>query len=104
LAHVAQPEPASAQPPTATPEPFQVRIEADQRLNAVIVRDSAERLPRYEQLIAALDVEPQSLEIEATIIDVNIDRARELGVNWRWNNDGREAAFNGSLPIAGPGG
>ena len=104
LAHVAQPEEAAMQVPTGMPEPFQVRIEADQRLNAVIVRDSAERLPRYEQLIAALDVEPQSLEIEATIIDVNVDRARELGVNWRWNNDGREAAFNGSLPINGPGG
>jgi len=104
LGHVAQPEEAAAQPPTGMPQPFQVRIEADQRLNAVIVRDSAERLPRYEQLIAALDVEPQSLEIEATIIDVNVDRARELGVNWRWNNDGREAAFNGTVPLSGPGG
>src|SRR5437764_703688 len=46
------------------------------------------RLPRYEQLIAALDVEPQSLEIEATIIDVNTDRARDLGIDWRWNNAG----------------
>ena len=50
----------------------------------MIVRDLAERLPRYEQLIAALDVEPQSLEIEATIIDVNTDQLRELGINWRW--------------------
>ena len=104
LSHVARPEEETAQPTTTMPEPFQVRIEADQRLNAIIVRDSTERLARYEQLIAALDVEPQSLEIEATIIDVNVDRARELGVNWRWNNDGREAAFNGSLPLAGPGG
>jgi type III secretion protein C len=51
--------------------------------NAVIVRDAPERLPFYEQLIASLDVEPQSLEIEATIIDVNTDRMRELGINWR---------------------
>lgn len=61
-------------------------------------------MPRYEQLIAALDVEPQSLEIEATIIDVNVDRASELGVNWRWNNDGREASFSGSVPTTGSGG
>src|SRR6185369_10240209 len=73
-------------------------------LNAVIVRDLADRLPRYEQLIAALDVEPQSLEIEATIIDVNTDRMRELGVNWRWNNAGYGAAFAGSVPTAGAGG
>ena len=75
---------------TAQPDGSQVRIEADQRLNAVIVRDLAERLPRYEQLIASLDVEPQTLEIEATIIDVNTDRMRELGVNWRWANAGQE--------------
>jgi type III secretion protein C len=71
-----------------TPDGQQIRIEADQRLNAVIVRDQADRLARYEQLIAQLDVEPQSLEIEATIIDVNTDRLRELGINWRWNNAG----------------
>ncbi len=61
----------------------QVRIEADTRLNAVIVRDAPERLPFYEQLVQSLDIEPQSLEIEATIIDINTDRLRELGVNWR---------------------
>ncbi|HEX6707421.1 MAG TPA: type III secretion system outer membrane ring subunit SctC [Albitalea sp.] len=74
-------------------DPREIRIEADPRLNAVIVRDASERLPRYEQLIAALDVEPQSLEIEATIIDVNTDRMRELGINWRWSNAGNELLF-----------
>src|SRR6185369_7652911 len=73
-------------------------------LNAVIVRDLADRLPRYEQLIAALDVEPQSLEIEATIIDVNTDKARELGIEWRWSNDGRSASFQGAVPTLGNGG
>jgi type III secretion protein C len=65
-------------------EAQQVRVEADARLNAVIVRDLPERLSQYEQLIAALDVEPQALEIEATIIDVNTDKLRELGINWRY--------------------
>jgi type III secretion protein C len=62
----------------------QVRVEADSRLNAVIVRDAPERLGQYEQLIGALDIEPQSLEIEATIIDVDTEKARELGINWRY--------------------
>lgn len=62
----------------------QVRVEADARLNAVIVRDAPERLAQYEQLISSLDVEPQALEIEATIIDINTDRMRELGINWRF--------------------
>jgi len=70
-----------------------VRIEADPRLNAVIVRDAPERLAQYEQLVASLDIEPQSLEIEATIIDVNTDRLRELGINWRWSNAGNSLLF-----------
>ncbi len=73
----------------------QVRIEADTRLNAVIVRDAPERLPFYEQLVQSLDVEPQSLEIEATIIDINTDRMRELGVNWR-GNIGRSSVLLGN--------
>jgi len=71
----------------------QVRIEADPRLNAIIVRDAPERMKHYGQLIASLDVEPQSLEIEATIIDINTDRLRELGINWRWNDDNDAVLF-----------
>lgn len=95
LARTAQAAPAAQEsaPPTVSPDSQLIRIEADQRLNAVIVRDLAERMPRYEQLIAALDVEPQSLEIEATIIDVNTDRARDLGIDWRWNNAGNNLQF-----------
>jgi type III secretion protein C len=100
LARTAQPAEA---PPTIAPDANPIRIEADQRLNAVIVRDLADRLPRYEQLIAALDVEPQSLEIEATIIDVNTDRLRELGIDWRWNNAGQSVGFGGGVPVNGAG-
>lgn len=83
------------------------RIEADPRLNAVLVRDRADRLSRYEQLIADLDVEPQSIEIEATIIDIATDRLRELGVNWRASSSNGRLGFqvgNGAqapLPTAG---
>ena len=73
-----------AAPLVVAADPSQVRVEADARLNAVVVRDAPDRLGQYEQLIAALDVEPQSLEIEATIIDLNTDRLRELGINWRY--------------------
>ena len=79
--------PAAAEPAELpAPPDFSPRIEADPRLNAVIVRDLPERLDRYAALIKSLDVEPQSLEIEATIIDINTDRLRELGINWRYNH------------------
>jgi type III secretion protein C len=60
-----------------------VRIEAEPRMNAVLIRDSAERMPYYEQLIASLDIESSQVEIEATVIDLNVDRLLELGINWR---------------------
>lgn len=70
------------------------RIQADTRLNAVIVRDTADRMAAYEALIAALDKEPQLLEIEATIIDIDTIRARELGIAWRFD-DGRGGVLFG---------
>lgn len=89
--------PAAATPPgTAAPagNAMPARIEADARLNAVIVRDTQERMPQYEGLIAALDVEPQTIEIEATIIDVNVDKMRDLGINWRFTG-GRSSVMFG---------
>ena len=70
-----------------TPGTTQARVEADTRLNAVIVRDTPDRLPYYDELIKSLDVEPQALEIESTIIDLSTDKLRKLGVNWRLNDD-----------------
>ncbi|MEJ2612147.1 MAG: type III secretion system outer membrane ring subunit SctC [Candidatus Thiodiazotropha sp.] len=70
-----------------------VRIQADPRLNAIIVRDSPDKMVRYQQLIESLDIEPQMLEIEATIIDINTDKLRELGINWRWQNNDDQVLF-----------
>ncbi|MGB3723658.1 MAG: type III secretion system outer membrane ring subunit SctC [Pacificimonas sp.] len=72
-------------PYTASRNPIEdaVRIQADKRLNAVIVRDTPDRLKLYDDLIAALDREPQMVEIEATIIDIDVDKARDLGIDWR---------------------
>jgi type III secretion protein C len=97
------PAAADSGPPPMAFDPRQVSIEAEPRLNAVIIRDAPDRLARYGQLIAALDVEPQTLEIEATIIDVNTDRVRELGVNWNWNNARQDLGFSGTVPTTGPG-
>jgi len=37
----------------------------------------------YQSMIEAMDQEPRMVEIEATIIDINNSKQRELGVNWR---------------------
>lgn len=74
-----------------------VRIEPSAYLNAIVVRDVPERMAAYDSLIRALDVEPQIVEIEATIIDINVDKLQRLGINWRFGSGGFGALFgNGS--------
>ena len=63
--------------PNVTPS-----IQSDQRINAVIVQDTPERIPLYKELIQQLDVATPLVEIEALIIDVNTNRLTELGLSW----------------------
>ena len=65
-------------------------IQADPRINAIIVMDRPDRMPLYERLIAMLDVQNALIEIEAMIIDVNISRLEELGI--RWSAVGRDGS------------
>ncbi|HET8597428.1 MAG TPA: type III secretion system outer membrane ring subunit SctC [Castellaniella sp.] len=57
-------------------------VQADPRLNAIIVQDIPDRIPIYRQLIEQLDVPSTLIEIEAMIVDVNSDNISELGVTW----------------------
>lgn len=70
-----------------------VRIESNPAMNAIIVRDAPQRMAAYEGLIRALDVEPQLIEIEATIIDINTTRLRQLGIDFRIGSGGFGALF-----------
>lgn len=69
--------------PAAPRQVVDAAVRADPRLNAVIIRDSVERMPMYARLIAELDVEAPLLEIEATVIDVADDKSEQLGIDWR---------------------
>lgn len=54
-------------------------ITVDARLNAVLVRDVAARMPLYEELIKMLDVPTKAIEITAAIVDIDSDNGRQLG-------------------------
>jgi type III secretion protein C len=71
-------------------------VQADPRINALVVQDTPDRLPIYERLIAQLDVPSPLIEIEALIIDVSSDRMEELGIAWG-GRFGRTAAGYGNL-------
>ena len=85
--------PSDAVPPSVRPG----AIVADSRNNAILVRDRAERMPAYARLIASLDVEPAMLEIEATIIDLDTDLLRDLGIDWRSRDDDASVLFDSGL-------
>lgn len=84
--------------------PAGVRVEADPRMNAVIVRDRPERMAIYRDLIERLDRQPQIVAIEATIIDVDTDRLRDIGVQWRFDSDDANVTLSGQstagLPLS----
>ncbi|MEM6909149.1 MAG: type III secretion system outer membrane ring subunit SctC [Pseudomonadota bacterium] len=71
------------------------RIEVDDTQNAVIVRDRPEAMSVHEGIIAALDQSPRMVEIEATIIDLNIDRLKDLGLEFDISVDGLNVLFGG---------
>lgn len=77
-------------------------IQADSRLNAVIVRARPDDMPIYEQLIAILDTPSQLIEIEAAIVDVNTTKLAELGIDWNARAGKLAAGFGqpGAAPKA----
>ena len=79
------------------------RISADPTVNAVIVRDRPETMQVYEQLIANLDIEPLMVETQVTILELNVSRLQELGLDFGFGLESLAMLFGGG-PNLGPGG
>lgn len=74
---------------------FQPVIRPDNRLNAVIVRDVATRMPLYEELIRQLDV-PQSLvEIGVTVLELSQNDALDWQLSLKLT--GTKSDFTGGV-------
>jgi type III secretion protein C len=80
------------------------RIEADPNLNTVLVRDFESSMPVYQDLIAQLDREPQLVEIQVTIIDVDRSKLNDIGVDWRFQDGNTSVSAGGGSPGAQNGG
>ncbi|WP_082853093.1 type III secretion system outer membrane ring subunit SctC [Bordetella ansorpii] len=78
-------------------------VQADPRLNAIIVQDIPDRIPIYKALIDQLDVPSTLIEIEAMIVDVNSDLVNELGVQWGARAGSTSAGY-GNLGLSTSGG
>jgi type II secretory pathway component GspD/PulD (secretin) len=84
-----QPQAVTPQAPSVPKsQDTEVRIQADPRINAVVVRDLADRMPIYQRLIESLDRKQRLIELEVVIADVSSDRLVNLGVDWNFGIGG----------------
>jgi type IV pilus assembly protein PilQ len=60
-------------------------VQVDTRTNTLIVRDLQDRLTTAADLVRSLDRPQPQVEIEARIVQLNRNSARELGIQWGFN-------------------
>ena len=84
---------AREEPQAGSPRRRSPSIQADSRINALVIQDTPDRLPMYKALIDQLDIPTALIEIEALIIDVNSSRLDELGIAWGGRKGGTAAGF-----------
>ncbi len=57
-------------------------LSVDARTNTLVAHQPAERLAELRKLVAQLDVPVRQVEIEARIVEANVDYEKGLGVRW----------------------
>lgn len=72
-------------------------LHIDDRTNSLIVNDIPDSLANIRDIIAALDVAVQQVEIEARIVTVNEGDVDELGVRWGILNTNGSTTVGGSI-------
>ncbi len=73
-------------------------ITVDARTNTLVITDTPEGLENASRLIAEIDKKPYQVQIEAKIVEVNLDKKIDLGINWsyaRSNISGGEHQYVG---------
>lgn len=57
-------------------------VAVDQRTNALLVKDVAEKLKEVQKFVARLDTPTPQVLIEARIVEVSTDFSKDLGIQW----------------------
>lgn len=58
------------------------KVIGDKRTNSLIVQDTEENMKRIEQLVTALDTQPQQVLIEGKVVEAKESFSRGLGITW----------------------
>src|SRR5688572_29282954 len=76
-------------------------VQVDSRTNTLIIRDLADRITAAADLVRTLDRPQPQVEIEARIVQLNRNAARELGIQWGFNGN-IDPQFGTSTGLAFP--
>lgn len=60
-----------------------ISITADKATNSLIIMASPEDYERLKSIIERLDVKRKQVFVEAAIVEMSLDKTRELGIEWR---------------------
>jgi type IV pilus assembly protein PilQ len=75
------------------------KVSVDTRINALVVRDLSLNIDRMARLLTHLDKRSPQIMIEANIVEVSTNYARELGVQWGGQYTG--TGSSGTTKISG---
>ncbi len=78
----------------------QISIEADERMNALIISAPTNVLNGLKRVIKQLDIRRAQVLIEAIFVEISADKAAELGVEWGLSSSGGAGIvnFSGAIP------
>src|SRR3990170_1692432 len=99
--------PAAGQAPQDTTVHFEggISITSDKATNSLIIMASPEDYERLKSIIERLDIRRKQVYVEAAIVEMGIDKAREIGMEWRSteNVSAGETIVAGGTLLAPPG-
>ncbi|MBI5096780.1 MAG: type II secretion system secretin GspD [Nitrospirae bacterium] len=78
-------KPPAGQPPQEAVVHFEggISVTADKATNSLIIMASPEDYERLTSIIERLDVKRKQVFVEAAIVEMSLDKTRELGIEWR---------------------
>lgn len=83
--------------PAVPVDPLAPRITVNQSTNSVIVAAHPTMMATYDALITNFDRPRAQIEIEATIIDIDVNRLKQLGIDWSFGFRALGGLFGGQV-------
>lgn len=62
------------------------KIVVNKEQNSLMVVDYPENVDRVSQYVKMIDLGQRQVMIEAKIMEINLDKEQELGINWTWSD------------------